>query len=229
VLRRLAHPNVVRAYPSNERLHTPHILMEYLGGMTLFGRLAVAPRRRLPVQEAVTLAIQIGGALEHLHSASYLYRDLKPANVIERDGRAVLIDFGSVYRMRAGRAPRSRVGTDPYMAPEQCLGEPLTPATDVFGLGAVLYEMLTGEWPFEDQLMNVFDRSRLENRFPQINHEPGPLRRRSSGVEPGLEAVVRKCLARKPEDRFQRVADVVVELSAFAGDSGFVLPRAPAA
>jgi serine/threonine protein kinase len=215
ILKRLSHPNIVRVYESDETAELPHVVLDYLPGPSLFARLAASPRRRLPIPEALKIAIYVGGALEHLHSFSYLYRDLKPANVLFREDLPVMIDFGSVYHYRPGRAARTRVGTDPYMAPEQCLGEPLSPATDVFGLGAVLYEMLTGEWPYEDQLMNVFDRTRLENRFPQIKHSPGRLRRRTPSVGPELEAVVLRCLARDPEDRFASVAELVAELGAF--------------
>jgi serine/threonine protein kinase len=228
LLRKLSHPNIVRAYDSDPAATLPHVLMDYLAGPSLLERLAASPRRRLATNEALRIAIHIGGALEHLHARSYIYRDLKPANIIERSGVPVLIDFGAAYPYRPGRSARHRVGTDPYMAPEQCLGEPLSPATDVFGLGAVLYEMLTGEWPYEDQLMNIFDRTRLENRFPQIKHAPGSLRRRAPNAGPDLERVVHRCLDRDPNERYQSIADVVADLSSFLRGEHQLIPGAAA-
>lgn len=228
VLRRLAHPHIVRLYDADPGLSRTHVLMDHLPGPSLLERISAAPRRRLPVVEAVTTAIQIASAIGHLHERGYLYRDLKPANVLEGQNGSVLIDFGSVFRWRPGRVPRERLGTDPYMAPEQCLGEPLGPATDVYGIGAVLHEALTGEWAFEDQLMNVFDRTRLENRFPQIAHEVRPLRKRAAAVPAGLDEVVRRCLARNPSDRYQSAAELVNELLAYADGLGDVIPGAAA-
>lgn len=224
VLRRLEHPNVVRSYPSDPSIELPHVLMECLPGPSLIELLAASPKRRLKVDHALKIAIQIGSALQAVHSIKLIYRDLKPANIVMRDKTPVLIDFGSVYRWKPGRTPRARVGTDPYMAPEQCLGEPLSPRTDVFGLGAVTYELLTGEWPYEDQLMNVFDRSRLHNRFPQIVHRPGSIRRRVAGISPELEEVVHRCLERDAARRFATVSEAVVALNRFLERDERIVP-----
>jgi serine/threonine-protein kinase len=213
VLGRVAHPNIVRAFRLADSVPNPHVLTEFIAGSSLLDLLGQSPRRRLKQAVAVRIAVGIGAALTAVHGLGFLYRDLKPANVLLRDGEPILIDFGTVYRWREGQRPRERVGTDPYMAPEQCLEEPLTPATDVFGLGAVTYEMLTGEWPFEDQLMNVFDRKKLRNRFPQIAHEANPVRRRAQGVSPEVDAVVSRCLARNPEDRYATVSEASAALN----------------
>jgi len=226
VLKRLRHPNVVRVFDRDAELETPHLLMELLGGPSLFEVLGASPRRRLKPNVALRVAVGVGSALAAVHDAGYVYRDLKPANVLLRDGDPVLVDFGSVYRFQPGRRPSTRLGTDPYMAPEQCLGKPLTPRADVFGLGALTFEMLTGEWPFEDQLMNVFDRSKLHNRFPQIVHEPGGLRRRVPGIGSEVERVVHRCLARDPKRRFASVADAVAELNAILAEEDQVFPAA---
>lgn len=213
VLRRVAHPNIVRAFEPADGVSDSHVLTEFIVGSSLLDLLAQSPRRRLKQAVAVRIAVGLGAALAAVHARGYLYRDLKPANVLLRDDDPVLIDFGTVYRWREGQRPRERVGTDPYMAPEQCLEEPLTPATDVFGLGALTYEMLTGEWPFEDQLMNVFDRKKLRNRFPQIVHEASPVRRRAAGVSPAIDEVVTRCLARNPADRFASVVEASAALN----------------
>jgi serine/threonine protein kinase len=223
-LRRIEHPNVVRVFRPEEDLEVPHLLMEWVVGPSLLDLIGQAPRRRLKPNVAIRFAVGIGAALAAVHKIGYLYRDLKPANVLVRDGEPVLIDFGVVYRWKPGQRPRDRAGTDPYMAPEQCLGEALTPAADVFGLGAVTYEMLTGEWPFEDQLMNVFDRKKLRNRFPQIVHEALPARRRVHGLDRAVDEVVARCLARDPQRRFQSIGDAVMAFNLALDQADRVFP-----
>ncbi len=216
VLERIRHPNVVRSFPRDASLESEHLLIEHLSGPSLLDVLAASPRRRIKPSVAVRIAIGVGSAIEAVHRSGHLYRDLKPANILMREDLPVLVDFGSAYRWAPGRRPNDRVGTDPYMAPEQCLREALSPQTDVFGLGALAYEMLTGEWPYEDRLMNVFDRSKLSNRFPQIAYAPGSLRRRIPGMGPEIEEIVHRSLARNPADRFRSVADFVTALNALA-------------
>jgi serine/threonine-protein kinase len=225
VLKRISHPNVVRVFDDSGEADCQCIVMEYLPGPSLFEMLSTAPKRRLKIDAALRIAIRIGAALEAVHSLGLVYRDLKPSNILMRDGEPVLIDLGSVYNFKPGRAPRERLGTDPYMAPEQCLGRPLSPATDVFGLGAVTYEMITGEWPFEEQLMNVFDRSRIHTRFPQVAYAPGSIRRKVASASEELEATILKCLARKPRDRYATIADAVLELNRCLEADSRVVPE----
>ena len=224
VLRRVQHPNVIRLFDPARGLDRPHVVMVYIAGPSLLDRLGAAPKRRLKVDEALRIAIRLGSALEAVHAAGYLYRDLKPANVLMRGDEPVLIDLGAVYQWKPGRRARERVGTDPYMAPEQCLGEPLSPQTDVYGLGAVAYEMITGEWPHEDRLMNVFDRSRLHTRFPQVAFEPGSVRRKVQSASMELDAVIRRCLDRDPRRRYRSVAEAIVALDALLEIEDRVLP-----
>lgn len=226
VLRAVRHPNVVRPYGSSATLETDHVLIESLPGPSLLELMTAAPRRRLKPTTALRIAVGIGSALHAVHEAGYLYRDVKPANIIMRDDTPVLVDFGACYRRHRGRTPRGRVGTDPYMAPEQCLSRHLSPRTDVFGLGAVTYELLTGEWPFEDQLMNVFDRSKLENRFPQVAHSPGTVLRRLPAVGAAVEEVIHRCLATDPQDRYATAAEAVAELNGLLDREEQVFPAA---
>lgn len=223
LLSRISHPNVIRAY-SCGNVEGSHILMEYVAGPSLYELLSRSPRRRLKPNTALRIAIGIGAAVSAVHGVGFLYRDLKPSNVLLRDGQPVLVDLGAAYKWAPGRKPRTRIGTDPYMAPEQCLGRALSPATDVFGLGAVTYEMLTGEWPFEDILMNVFDRTRLRNRFPQIANRPGSLKRKVPDLDPQVAAVVEKCLERRPEDRFGSIEETIAALNGTLAESERVFP-----
>jgi serine/threonine protein kinase len=106
------------------------------------------PKRRLHVPDAVRAVMHVGAAVHYLHRRGLLYRDLKPANILLREGVPVLVDFDVVVPLHA--LPGDRQGTAPYMAPEQVRGETLSPATDVYGLGVLLFELLTGKWPTEE-------------------------------------------------------------------------------
>jgi len=188
VLSLLAHPNTVRFLGLSE---PANLLMEFLEGPTLADLINRQPRRRLAISDAIRVAMYIGAALNHLHRAGYLHLDVKPANVIvARGGRPVLYDFGSARR--PSERPRLIAGTNPYIAPEECLRQTVAPAADVFGLGVTLYEMLTGELPFP--------LGRHRDDFPQTRLAPIPLRRRRR-VSAALDGLVLSCLARSPAAR----------------------------
>ncbi|MDB4948992.1 MAG: serine/threonine-protein kinase PksC [Gemmatimonadetes bacterium] len=148
-LAKLRHPNIVQLFGSGVADGRPYLLLEYLAGPSLFEVLEGLPKRRLHVPDAIRAVMGVGAAVHYLHRCGLLYRDLKPANIHLREGVPVLLDFDVVREIEPRRRPADRLGTAPYMAPEQVLREPLTPATDVYGLGALLYEMLTGRWPQE--------------------------------------------------------------------------------
>lgn len=189
VLGALAHPNIVRLLGIGE---PAHILMEFLEGPTLSQLIRSRPQRRLPVSDALRVAIHVGAALIHMHERGYLHRDVKPSNIILARGRPVLFDLGSAQSRRAAR-PHAIEGTDAYMAPEQCRCGVLTPATDVFALGVTLYEMLTGQLPFPDGDDHL--------PFPQTVLPPVPVRRHRRDVSAALDGLVLACLAREPDDR----------------------------
>jgi len=151
VLARVRHPNIVQVFGTGDAGGRHYLLMEYLNGPSLFDVLESLPKRRLHLPDAVRAVMHVGAAVHYLHRCGWLYRDLKPANVHLREGIPVLLDFDVVWPMgKEGRRPGDRLGTAPYMAPEQVLRDPLTTATDVYGLGALLYELLTGRWPTEE-------------------------------------------------------------------------------
>lgn len=150
VLEKLRHPNIVRLFGADAAEGRPYILMEYLAGPSLFDVLEGMPKRRLHTPDAIRAIMHVGAAIHYLHRCGYLYRDIKPGNVHLREGVPVLLDFDVVREMEPIRRPADRLGTAPYMAPEQVLKEPLTAATDVYGLGALLYELVTGRWPSEE-------------------------------------------------------------------------------
>ena len=240
VLEKLRHPNIVRLCGSDSADGRPYILLEYLAGPSLFDVLEGLPRRRLHIPDAIRAIMHVGAAVHYLHRCGYLYRDLKPGNVHLREGVPVLLDFDVVREMEPLRRPADRLGTAPYMAPEQILREPLTAATDVYGLGALLYECLTGRWPTEEplddddeELWDEEEEERLDRlhaamastggrdippaelhtRYPQLTQAPVPVRAHVSGVTRELEAVVMRALNPDPSERYQTVSGMLAALA----------------
>jgi serine/threonine protein kinase len=184
LLRRIAHPHVVRAYEVHERPR-PLVVLETLTGETLAHLLE---RRRPSAADVAQLGLQLCSAAGELHRHGLLHLDLKPANVVVENGRAVVIDL-SVAR-RPGKGRRG-VGTWCYLAPEQAAGAELGPAADVWGIGMTLWEASVGERPFPDD--DARDHPQTEERVP-------PVGRRRSLPAP-LAAAIDACLEPDPRDR----------------------------
>jgi eukaryotic-like serine/threonine-protein kinase len=184
VLAALAHPNIVRFLGM---AGTGWLFMEFLEGPTLLQLLRSRPRRSLSVSDTARIGIHLGAALAHVHDRGFLHLDVKPSNVIVTSGRPVLYDF-EIAQERSDARPTAVEGTEGYMAPEQCLRRPLSPATDVFGLGATLYETLTGRLPFP--------RGNRRTPYLQTARDATPLRRYLATVPAALEDLVLACLAR---------------------------------
>jgi len=215
LLRKLNHPNIVRLFGQGEFEGRAFMLEEYLHGPSLLDFIDSAPGRRTDIQQAIRAMIHVCAAVDHLHSHGYVHRDIKPANIIVRGGIPILIDLGSAFRLQPGKKPVRAVGTDPYMAPEQCLKEELSEQTDVYQLGALLYEMLTGRWPFEDELMKRRSEG-LEGRFPQIKkNQPPSVRQFNSSVCAELDRLILKSMAKEPDKRVSSVRELVRSLAGF--------------
>jgi serine/threonine protein kinase len=187
LLRALAHPLLVRAFDTRLAGPRPHLVLEYVEGP----RLSTLIRRYgLSLEQLLPLGLDVARVLRFLAAAGVVHLDVKPGNVV-MDGRPRLIDLSVARRLVDLGRLTAPVGTDPYMAPEQCevarFGR-LGPATDVWGLGATLYEGLTGSPPFPPD----------GERFPQLRHPPAPLGRR---VPPRLGELVLACLERDPARR----------------------------
>ena len=197
---RLSHPNVVSVYDAGEtEAGRPYIVMEYVEGTTLEGR---GP---LPADEAVALVVQACRGLAHAHAAGLVHRDVKPHNLLLRtDGSLKVADFG-IARAVEGTALTqvgTVLGTAAYLAPEQAAGEEVTAAADVYALGAVLYELLTGRPPYEpDSLAELTER-------PEIV----PVGEVAPGVPPRVEDAVMHALARNPAYRPSSAAELAEEL-----------------
>ena len=186
VLAEMAHPNIVRFLGLGQ---PAHLLMEFLEGPTLLAMLRDRPR--LGLSDALRVGEHVASALLYMHSRRVLHLDVNPSNIIVSHGRPILFDLGTARRRPDWNSGRLE-GTRYYMAPEQCLRQPLTPATDVFGLGVTLYEMLTGKLPF------AFGR-RTED-YPQVTADPVPARRHRP-IPAALDRIILQCLARDPARR----------------------------
>jgi eukaryotic-like serine/threonine-protein kinase len=201
VAARLSHPNVVSVFDAGEDEGRPYIVMEHVEGETLSE--LVARRGRLPPEEARELALQAARGLAHAHAARLVHRDVKPQNLLLRgDGTLKIADFG-IARAAEGTALTQAgtvLGTAAYIAPEQALGEQATPASDVYSLGAVLYELLTGRPPLEVRSLEDLAKERTI----------APVRELAPEVPRDLEDVVMRCLARNPA---YRPADLERELA----------------
>lgn len=212
ILRRVNHPNLVRYFGEGEHEGMPYILMEYLEGPSVFELLDGRPGRRLGVPDAVRTAIHVGAGLHHLHSSGFLHLDLKPANLLLRGSMPILVDFDAARPLEGGR-PAKPLGTAPYMAPEQVRCDVPGPAADIYGLAAVLYEMLTGRWPFEDVFTGHEQRTGEEYHYPQLGNEtPPPPRRFNDEIPESLETIVMRCLAPDPGDRYAALHPMLLDL-----------------
>ena len=201
---RLSHPNVVQVYDAGETDGSPYIVMEYVPGDT------VAQRGKLSHAEAVPLALQACAGLQHAHSAGLVHRDVKPANLLVREDDVLKIaDFGIARAAELTRLTQhgTVLGTAAYLSPEQAAGEDVTTATDIYSLGAVVYELLTGRAPYEFE-------SLAELAALQKGGLITPLRDLESSVPEPVEAAVMHALAREPRFRPASAADFAAELAA---------------
>jgi serine/threonine protein kinase len=196
VAARLSHPNVVSVYDAGQDAGgRPYIVMEHVDGQTLADLLS--ERGRLPANEAVGLALQACGGLAHAHAAGLVHRDVKPQNLLLRtDGTLKIADFGIARAAEATALTQAGtvLGTAAYLSPEQALGEEVTSAADVYSLGAVLYELLTGRPPYE------FD-SLADLAVQQTAGAISPVSELAPEVPPRVEDAVMRSLARNPAYR----------------------------
>jgi hypothetical protein len=201
LLASLRHPHIVQVYDFGECAGVPYIVQELLPGPTLEAHLADLRQRGEQVgrDEVFAVVRAMAAALDAAHAAGILHRDVKPANMIRNSaGALVLADFGIArYEHDEHRYTRTGVvvGTPTYLAPEQAQGLPLTPASDIYSLGIVLYELIAGRPPFESPTpMGVV--------LSHVQHSPPLLRARRPDVPRAVEQVVRRALAKDPAARF---------------------------
>ncbi len=215
----LSHPNILAVYDVGRHEDTCFLVTELLEGESLQQRMLGGS---VTVHEAVELAIQTAHAVSAAHAHGIVHRDLKPGNLfITRDGRLKVLDFGlarlvsefgatvdsQVLTDTAGTEAGAMLGTVGYMAPEQARGEAVDARTDIFALGVVLYEMLARRSPFARA-------TGAETLTALLRDDPPPLSSTAGGSSPALARIVERCLAKRPEERFQSAHDLALALEA---------------
>jgi serine/threonine protein kinase len=222
----LQHPHICTLFDVGEQDGTAFLVMEHLEGETLDDRLVRGP---LPAKEVLLYSTQIAAALDHAHRAHVIHRDLKPSNIMLTASGAKLLDFG-LARNRAvevtGTTPTitmapdrltvegTILGTFHYMAPEQLEGREADARTDLFALGGVIYEMATGRRAFDAKSQASLIAAILTEQPPAISTT-----RPEAALPPALDHVVERCLAKRPDDRWQTARDVRMELEWISGES----------
>jgi eukaryotic-like serine/threonine-protein kinase len=224
----LNHPNVCTLYDVGRENDIDFLVMEYLDGQTLASRLEKGP---LPLKEALEVAMQIADGLDKAHRQGVVHRDLKPGNVMLTKTGAKLLDFGLskqsqpvVSTSTVGRsafptgglpltAQGAIVGTLQYMAPEQLEGIEADTRTDIFAFGSMLHEMVTGRKAFEG-------KSQVSLIAAIVDHDPPPVSSLQPVSPPLLDHLVKTCLAKNPDKRWQTMADVLIQLKLIAESGG---------
>lgn len=203
---RVNHPNIVSIYDISANMGKAYIAMEFVEGESLNKRIKDAGT--LPPREAVNMILQACSALDAIHQAGIIHRDIKPDNLlIAKGGLIKLTDFG-LAKAENARITASNIimGTPAYMSPEQTRDADVDARSDIYSLGLVLYEMLTGKSVFRGGDL-------LSRQQTEIPPNPGTL---AEGIPPELDAIVMKCIEKKPEDRFQTAAELGAELRKLA-------------
>jgi serine/threonine protein kinase len=221
----LNHPNICTLYDVGQQDGMDFLIIEYLDGETLADRLK---KGAMPIQQSLTLSVQIADALDKAHRAGIVHRDLKPGNIMITKSGVKLLDFGLAKFQSSGAdqiasglsalatqgkdltAEGTILGTLQYMSPEQLEGKDVDTRTDIFSFGAVIYEMLTGKKAFEGKSSASLIAAILEKNPVPVN-EIQPM------TPPVLDRIVRKCLEKDPEQRWQSAADLASELK-WAGE-----------
>jgi serine/threonine-protein kinase len=203
---RLTHPNIITVFDAGEDKGLAYIAMEYVPGIAL--RDFTDPKRLLAPKRALDLAASTAEALDYAHNQGVIHRDIKPANLLynPKEGSLKITDFG-VARLTDNNRTKTGIvlGTPIYMSPEQLGAEKLTGLSDLFSLGVTLYELLIGEVPFKaDNIATLMTKITTE--------DPAPIANRRAGLVTGIDAVLSKAMAKRPEDRFSCGAEMAIAL-----------------
>ena len=204
----LAHPGIAQIFDFGQEDGRPFIVMEFLEGNDL--HTTISTKGPLDPIEAANIAAKVADALDHAHAAGAIHRDVKPGNIFRTgNGHIKLTDFG-IARLTSQSTVTSTgtvIGTHHYISPEMVNGETVTGATDIYSLGCVLYEMLTGRPPFEGD-------TPLTIAMSHVSKPPPDVRSINPAVPEAIAAVVTKAMAKKPEERFATAAEMAAELRA---------------
>ncbi|MGA9056144.1 MAG: PEGA domain-containing protein [Terriglobia bacterium] len=217
----LSHPNIVNVFDYGEDSGILYLIMEYLEGKSL--EKLVEGQNILPIETIIPIYDQVCSALDHAHQHSIVHRDIKPANIMILDNGLVKVtDFGIAKMMSMGMTQAGQVlGTPNYMSPEQVKGRQIDGRSDIFSLGIILYDLVTGEMPFAGQNITTVI-------YKIINENPIPPRELDATIHPGLSYVICKALAKSPDERYQTCRELAYDLKNFKYVGGPAVPSATA-
>ncbi len=208
----LDHPNITTVHGIHEDAGETFIAMAYIDGPSLADKIKERP---LPLEEALDVAVQIAEGLQEAHERKVVHRDIKPSNVmLDRRGRVKIMDFGLAAVADRTRLTKSgtTLGTPAYMSPEQAQGQAVDRRTDVWALGVVLHEMLTGKHPFPGD----YEQAVV---YSIINEDPEPITARRSGLPTAVDRIANRALAKEPSERYQHADEMLVDLRALRRDA----------
>jgi serine/threonine protein kinase len=205
---RLLHPGIVTIFDTGEDTedHIAYIVMEYIAGQSL-DRMLSGETKKLPLDTALLLTEELAEALDHAHGQGVVHRDMKPANIlVTTEGHAKIADFG-IAKMNLAHLtlPGRALGTPAYMSPEQLEGEPVDQRSDLFSLGAILYQMVTGYGPFQGN-------SATTVCFKVANRDPLRASAFDPDLPPELDSVIARAMAKDPAQRYQRGLEFALDL-----------------
>jgi len=218
----VSHPRLVTVFDSGIDHGTPFLVMELVAGRTL--RQVLDEAGALPAGQAVAVAAAVCEGLDAAHAAGLVHRDITPANIMLAGGEVKILDFGIARAdgTKAGTATGTVLGTAAYLSPEQAAGQPAGPRSDLYALGCVLFEMLTGGPPFTAD-------SQVAVAYRQVHDDPGPPSARRPGLPASLVQITARLLAKDPADRPTSAAAARAGLlAALAPHGTAVLPAPPA-
>lgn len=203
----LSHPNIIPIFDIGVAGEYNYFVMRYIDGEDL--RTLLQREGPLPLERTVSIAIQVARALDYAHHKGIVHRDIKPANIlIDREGTAIVTDFGIARVLASGQltAKGAIVGTPHYMSPEQARGDLVDYRADLYSLGVVLYQMLTGKLPFDAGEANAL-------LYKHLYEEPAPVRKLRAELGADISGIVAKLLAKSPSDRFSDAASLIRSLA----------------
>jgi predicted Ser/Thr protein kinase len=213
----LEHPNIVTLYDAGESAGLFYMAMQFVQGETLQDR--IDHQRWFNIREILELFRQICAGLDYAHQRGVIHRDIKPANImITTEGVVKLTDFGIAKLAGGSTSTGIILGTPSYMSPEQALGKPVDGRSDIFSLGSVLYEMVTGEKAFPGQNTTTV-------MYKIVHEPPTPITALQPGLDPAIEAIVLRALAKNPEQRFQTCTELSTALELYLNQVAAAMPK----
>ncbi len=204
----LNHPNIVRMLTAEKENKIFFMVMEYVKGKSL--EKILEKERLLDLEKAINFITQISYGVEHAHKNKIIHRDLRPSNIIiSEDGTAKITDFGTSVWLNNIPYASTRIGSPPYMAPEQFLGKAIF-SSDIYSIGCIFYEMLIGHPPLIDP-----DPFKIMEKAQQGKITPPRLK--NTSIPKKINQIIMNCLASKVEERYQRASEIIRELASFKG------------